>query len=184
MQYALFKMSDDQFILLDACEQRDIDLHHDSIVDGAKPADDVFELAYGAYLPQPSQADDEALGAAKAASGFWMGTVNGALCDVVGLEDVEFFPAVTIGHSSKIPFAALICINASTRDRIQLDSRRALTCFVRYESQMTPATNVLNRAGIFAIKSLVKRLDAPLTKANWRDQVDSERVLRHASKVF
>ena len=184
MQYALFKIGAEKFILLDACEQRDIQLHHDSIIDGEKPADDVFELVYGAYLPQHGQADDEALVAAKAAAGFWMGTIEGAQCDAVGLEDVEFFPAVTVGHSSKIPFAALICINASTRDRIRLDSRRALTCFVRYESQMTPATNVLNRAGIFAIKSLVKRSGAPLTKTNWRDQVDSKRVLNHALKVF
>lgn len=183
MQYALQKMGDNKYILIDAAESQAVIEHGDTIMDAVQPSDEVFELVYGAYLPQHGVPTEKALADANNARGFWMGTVLGSTCHLVGLEDVVFYPAVHVGHATRIPFAALICVGNEALAEIRTESARALTCFTRYSQQMTPATNVLNRPGIFAIKSHAKRSSGKLTKENWQSQIEVDRVHRSAAKV-
>lgn len=176
-------MSGERFILIDAAEDQVLLQHGDNINDGTQPPDDVFELVYGVYLPQSGITPEQGLDDAKSARGFWMGTVIGTTCHPVGLEDAVFYPAIQLRHAVRIPFAALVCIGSEALTEIRTDSVRALTCFTRYTQQMSAASNVLNRPGIFAIKAYAKRASGSLTKENWQSQIDIDRVHRAAAQV-
>lgn len=181
MQYAIVRLGEVERII-DAEEDRSLRHHFDTLEDGLLPDDDKFELVYGAYLPQPSQNEEDALKYAEMARGFWLGSVDDKVCHAVGLEDVKFFEPVRLGLSIRIPFAGLICIREDALKLIRNDGVRALTCFLRYR-EMSPATNVLNRNGVFAIKAHDKRVKGPLTKEAWQASIDQERALAVASRV-
>lgn len=176
-------MSEEKFILIDASEDQILLQHGDTIVDGEQPPDDVFELVYGVYMPQPNLEAERALADASAATGFWLGAVVDTTCHAIGLEDAVFYPPVQIGHALRIPFAGLVCIGAEALAEVRTDSARALTCFLRFREQMSPATNILNRPGVFAIKSYDKRVSGMLKKEDWKSRVDEDRVHRTAAKV-
>jgi hypothetical protein len=183
VQYALRQISDENLILIDAAEDAVLTEHGDTIVDGKYPADDAFEMIYGVYMPQPGIDRFEAVTNANESIGYWLGAVRETTCHAIGLEDAVFYAPVQIGHSTRVPFAALVCIGADALAEVRTDSVRALTCFLRFREQMTPATNILNRRGLFAFKSFDKRLSGILTKNNWKECIDEDRVHRTAAKV-
>ena len=62
-------------------------------------------------------------------------------------------------------------------------SVQAVTGFLRYAG-MSPATNILNRPGVIALKGVERRVkDGPVNPADWRKHIDRDRAKRTARAI-
>jgi len=62
-------------------------------------------------------------------------------------------------------------------------SVQAVTGFLRYAG-MSPATNILNRPGVIALKGIERRVkDGPVNPADWRKHIDRDRAKRTARAI-
>lgn len=139
-----------------------------------------FKVVYGSYKSQPGFSADVAITNIGLSTGYALGHVKDKECRALELCDVITFTPLQRGKALDIPFAALI------RTHIDMPSgdTQAVTAFLRYATQMTPATNILNRPGLFAIKAQERRIRVPVTHENWRGFVDEARVDRAARNAI
>lgn len=179
MQYALFKI-DDEMLLLDIHEHVALMDNCDSIADIEEDEDSMpLKIVYGSYKPQRGYDADAAEMSMAEIKGYALGHVMGKTCRAVEFCDFVAYAPLLRGHAIDIPFAGLI------RTHVEMPSvdRQAVTAFARYFSDMTPATNILNRPGLFAFKAQEQRVRGEVTQANWRTFVDENRALRAAHKA-
>lgn len=185
MQIAQFNISGHK-ILLDVSEKHSLDNHMDSLVELEKPSEETtpFMICYGSYRPQPGISDEQAADDLLIAKDHWLGHVEGAGCHMIAFHDFEAYPVEHLGHSTRIPFAAVIQASPEIIEAIGTDkSVRAVSAFLRYEGYSVPV-NVLNRPGIIALKGIEKRHGQEIiTLANWREHIDAERAVRTSQKI-
>jgi hypothetical protein len=185
MQYAQFNI-DGHKILLDVSEKHSLDNHMDSLVELEKPSEEstLFMICYGSYRPQPGVSDEQAVEDLLIAKDHWLGHVDGADCHMIAFHDFEQFPVEHLGHSTRIPFAAVIQASPEIIEAIGSDkSVRAVSAFLRYGDVSVPI-NVLNRPGIIALKGIEKRHgQQSITLANWREHIDPVRAVRTSQKI-
>lgn len=189
MQYALFEISDKK-ILMDVAEHQSLLLYEDNIKDQPFPDENSlpFYLCYGKYMNGSNHvSEEETEERFFSAVGHWLGTVILDKSYFIAFHSVEGMPPRHKGHQIYMPFAALIQADQKVIDLIaNQNSCRAVTSFVRFITQMTPATNVLNRPGVFAFKGIEKRKtkNKTISKDNWTDFIDWPRMKRTASDIF
>lgn len=177
MQYACMKVSNDKMVLIDASELHSLQQYKDAIHD--VPYDEaVFEykIVYGAYLIQRSIERDKGLTDMIAAKEYGLGHIKDDHCITYQLCDIE--PILDKSSSNRIPFAALL----KTSEKIGNQKTKAISLFLRYVD-LSPASNIINRSGIFAVKDQERRVKTPITIENWRNHMDLERAVKCASMV-
>ena len=109
-------------------------------------ADFSFKPIYGAYKPQPGTSPDQAKLDARRHLGARFGTIRDGACFALELCGVELGDLIRVGHSLRIPVAALVASKVEMRS-----DGSATTVFIRYMN-ISPLDNVLNRPGIFALR--------------------------------
>lgn len=184
MQYAIIEIASN-FRLIDAAEIRAVETYGDAgIFDSPKPdvQSSPFVLCYGAYLPQHGISDERALVDLLGAKGSWLGHIAESICQLVAVQDIRSFGMQKVGRMTYLPFAALIQADESVIDRIKANGL-AVSCFLRYANQ-SPADNLLNRSGVFAMKAVEARIKGgDLSLGNWDKSVDRSRAIRTARKI-
>jgi len=182
MQFALFPMRD-AMLLLDIHEHVALTTHGDSLQDVDEDEETMLlKLVYGSYKPQPALRDDAqaSLASMMELKGYALGHVKGQRCRAIELCDIEAYEPIRRGKALDIPFAALI----RTHIEMPKGTGQAVTGFARYLSQMTPATNILNRPGLFAFKAQDRRVKVDaLTAERWREFIDQSRAVRAAMRA-
>ncbi len=179
MQYALFQI-DDKMLLLDIHEHVALMDNCDSIADVSEDEDSMpLKIVYGSYKPQRGFDADAAVMSMAEIKGYALGHVMDKTCRAVELCDFVAYAPLLRGHAIDIPFAALV----RTHVDMPTADRQAVTAFVRYFSDMTPATNILNRPGVFAFKAQERRVRDEVTQANWRTFIDEKRAVDAAYKA-
>lgn len=185
MQYAQFEISGHR-ILLDVTEKYSLDNYMDELAEVEKPSEETtpFLVCYGSYRPQPGVSGVQAMEDLLIAKDHWLGYVDGAKCHMIAFHDLIPYAEEQLGFSTRIPFAAVIQASPEVVESIgDENSVRAVTGFLRYGDISVPV-NVLNRPGIIALKGIEKRFSKePVTLANWKDRVDSERASRISRKI-
>ncbi|HDR8943125.1 TPA: hypothetical protein QDB15_000053 [Burkholderia vietnamiensis] len=184
MRYALFTLNDKQFIV-DAHEYSALNTFEDSIKDVEPKPDENGPLyvAYGVYKPQPGIEWQDAMGHLLERQDVWLGHIEGEHCHPLGFHAVQPLPPVPHGESFSIPFAALIHAHPELIERIgDHDSSQAVTAFVRFWD-ITPAHNIFERKGLLAFKGIERRGTTAVTKENWGEHIDIERLVRTALRI-
>lgn len=188
MQYSLFEI-EGRSLLIDASEFQSLNTFQDSIVDeeSLNEADCPFHVCYGCYMPQPGVNEKEAREDLMFTCGHFLGFVRQDKCHIIAFVDTMAMDTEHIGMSLSIPFSALVKTTDFVIEYIgNQSSRQAVTGFLRYEN-MSPATNILNRLGIIALKGLERRKRWPMNigvnSANWRKSIDPERAKRIARGI-
>ena len=184
MQYAVIELAESARRLIDIHEYQALQAHLDKIKDVEEDeASMTIKIVYGAYKVQPGHNGNataalEEMGRSK---GFRLGHVKGDACRAIELCDFVAYDPLVQGHALSIPFAALV----RTHVEMPTSGKQAVTAFLRYLDQMTPADNVLNRPGLFAMKTQERRIHgAPITRENWMQFADEERAIRAAHSAF
>jgi hypothetical protein len=154
------------------------------ISDSPKPDEQTtpFVICYGAYMPQSGLSEEKALCDLLGAKGNWLGHISGPICQLIAVQDIRSFGAQKVGRMTYLRFAALIQAHESVIDEIKGGDSQAVTGFVRY-ANMSPADNLLNRQGLFALKSVEHRIKGDLTLELWDKSIDRSRVLRTAKNI-
>jgi hypothetical protein len=184
MQYALIDVSAGQSRIIDAHEYKSLTTHGDDIKDMEEDEDSMsYKIVYGSYKTQPEHRGDALTIALhmEECKGYGLGHVTGDVCRSIELCDLVIYPPFE-RRSLDLPFAALI----RTHVDLQVGTTQAITAFLRYAQQMTPGTNILNRNGLFAMKSQERRLPkgVSVSPENWLQFVDKDRALRAAQKAI
>ena len=139
-----------------------------------------YAVAHGTYLGQKGAGSARARSDALACKGLALGyLVGGAMVETLQLVDVEVYAADS--RARGLPFAALVRIDG---DAVRaLRSQSALIAgFLRY-GNLDAATNIANRPGVFAMRTLGSALD-PEERRHWRQTVDRTQVVRAARGVI
>jgi hypothetical protein len=181
MQYALFPINEDRkMVLLDINEYAALDEHHDTIQDLEEDETTMaLKIVYGSYKPLPGVDAEKAVSDITEIKGYELGHIDDKTCRAIEFCDFHSYDPIYRGKALDIPFAALI----RTHIEIPSGKTQAVTAFVRYKTQMSPATNILNRPGLFAIKAQEKRV-TDIDQQNWHTHIDEERMLRSAATAI
>jgi hypothetical protein len=139
-----------------------------------------YAIAYGTYLAQrgidPAQARSDAL----ACKGLGLGyLVGGAMVETLGLVDVEVYAADSLAKG--LPFSALVRIDGDAVRALRSQSA-VIAAFLRY-GNLDAATNIANRPGVFAMRTLGEALDVD-ARRQWRTFVNRTQVVRAARGVI
>ena len=185
MQYALIEIQK-KTLLIAANEMQALDTFHDSISEQDRPHESQhpYHVCYGCYMPQHGLDEAEALEDFKAARDHWIGYIQQDKCHIIAFHDAEPMATERVGRAIRIPFAALVQAHSEVMEQIgDKASVQAVTGFLRY-AEMSPATNILNRPGIIALKGIERRVkDGPVNPADWRKHIDRERAKRTARAI-
>ena len=184
MQYALMEAQGKSY-LVDANEMQAVECHGpENIADSPKPNEQTSALmrCYGAYLPQPGVTYEKALFDLLGAKGTWLGSIVESICHLIAVQDIRALGIVEVSGQTRIPFASLIQAHPSITDRIKGDDALAITGFIRY-SNMSPADNLLNRQGVFALQAVERGAADNLTLESWDKAIDRTRAQRIARKI-
>lgn len=140
-----------------------------------KPDEGEISIAYGAYLPQVGVSMDQAADDMQVAVGHGLGFVLGGIVQTLELIAIEM--RLGLSGTDRIPFAALVRApsDASTSMRHQ---QAVLGAFLRY-SNLDPATNILNRPGIFAMQ-LFSPAMAVGEVGRWVERINEKQLRRSA----
>lgn len=181
MQYALFPINKDRkMVMLDINEYAALDAHHDNIEDIVEDETTMeLKIVYGSYKPSPGMDADSAVIDITEMKGYELGHIDDKTCRAIEFCDFQAYAPIYRGKALDIPFAALI----RTHVEIPSGKTQAVTAFIRYKTQMSPATNILNRPGLFAIKAQEKR-GTSFDQQNWRTYIDEERMHRCATTAI
>lgn len=185
MQYALWQLSDDKRILVDANEmwlmnkyfESDDKVQPDVII----PEDDAFstKVVYGVFMHNPDFEEDVENYLCEL-KGYGLAAFVENKCTILGLEDIQTYKN-TLNERDIVPFAALI----TTTLEIPTIKQFGITAFKRY-GNIGSLDNILNREGLFSIKSeerrFLRKKDFQLTQDNWKEVVDESRALAMAGK--
>lgn len=90
-------------------------------------------------------------------------------------------------HLGWIPFVAAIYGEEKTINHLKnQNNSHASECTFRSRDHSPIILDIFNRAGVFAIKSIEKRIpkDTKITLDNWHTFVDDERAISTAKKIF
>lgn len=182
MQYALIEIQQ-RMLLVSAHEMQSLNTFHDAITEQDKPsgAEHPYHVCYGCYMPQPGIEEAEAMDDFEAARDHWIGYIQHDKCHIIAFHDAEPMEPKRMGRAIRIPFAALVQASAPIIKKIgDRAFVQAVTGFIRY-ADISPATNILNRPGIIALKNIERRVKGgPLSPADWRRHIDRARAARTA----
>ena len=196
MQYALIEIQDRK-LLIDANEIQSLNEFNDSIAEletpdwsesskGRRPFSTIFpyHICYGSYMPQPGIDEKKGVEDLTFARDHFLGFVQREKCHVIALSDINVMDALPVGRTFHIPFAALVQASDFVIGEIgEKRSSRAVTGFLRYKN-MSPATNILNRPGIIALKGIERRTNnEAISPENWRKYIDRDSAKRIAQKI-
>lgn len=185
MQYVILEVQNQSF-LIDGAEVNAVEsCGSDGISDGPR-LDELstpLVVCYGAYIPQQNVSYEKALIDLLGAGGSWLGHIAGPFCELIAVRDIRSYGMQKVGRMIYLPFAALLQAHAPVISKIKGDGDSpAVTGFVRY-SNMSPADNLLNRKGLFALKSIEARIKGELTQESWGASIDRSRALRVARNI-
>lgn len=183
-QYALIEIQK-RMLLISADEMHSLNTFHDAIAEQEAPDEtQPYHVCYGCYMPQPGIDEATALEDFKTAHDHWIGYIQDGACHIIAFHDAEPMEVEHLGRVIRIPFAALVQAHAPVIEQIgDTASAQAVTGFLRYAS-MSPATNILNRPGVIALKGIERRAKFGLLKpADWRKHIDRDRAGRAAGAI-
>ncbi|KVV07455.1 hypothetical protein WK77_16855 [Burkholderia ubonensis] len=143
-----------------------------------KEGEGEISIAYGAYLPQVGVTTEQAGRDIPDAVGRGLGFVFGGMVQTLELVDVELRPDA--GLVGRIPFAALVRA-PSEASRMMRNQQVILGAFLRY-SNLDPATNILNRPGVFAMQMFSPAMTAGDAQ-NWVGRINEKQLRRSARWV-
>lgn len=139
-----------------------------------------YAVTYGTYLAQKGVGADRARADALKCKGLGLGyLIGGAMVDTMELVDVELYAADR--RARGLPFAALVRVDGEAVQALRSQSAM-LAGFLRY-GNLDAATNIANRPGVFAMRTLGASLDAD-ARRSWRRTVDRTQVVRAARGVI
>lgn len=188
MQYALFEVAEGKLVLVSATEHKSLYDHRNNLAsfNDLPPVaeSEPMYLCYGSYMANPGVTAEKALEDLLEAQDHYLGYIEDNLCHKISFHSVEAHSTVKRGRSFYIPFAALLQASPEVIEAIG-KRHQAVTSFLRYEHQMDPPTNVLNRPGIIAIKGIEKRTKGTtVTLQNWKSFVNEARVMRNGTTIY
>lgn len=184
MQYITIEIKGQSF-LIDVSELNAVEsFGADCISDGARleDADAPLAICYGVYIPQKTATYEVAMVDLLGAKGSWLGHIDGHICNLISVQDIKSYGAQKVGRITCLPFAALLRVHRFVLDKINRDGGSAVTGFVRY-SNMSPADNLLNRKGLFALDSTECRIKGNLSHENWGNSIDRSRAIRATRNI-
>lgn len=184
MQYITIEIKSQSF-LIDVGELNAVEsFGADCISDGARleDADAPLAIAYGAYIPQKDATYEMALVDLLGAKGSWLGHIDGHVCNLISVQDIRSYGTEKVGRITCLPFAALLRVHRSVIDKINSGGGAAVTGFIRY-SNMSPADNLLNRKGLFALAATECRIKGDLSHENWGHSIDRSRAIRATRNI-
>lgn len=166
-QFALMEVQGARYVI-DAAEMAAIETHAEAI--GDMPTPDLGEplaIAYGVFIPQPSLTPEAALAHVLGSQNTWLGHIGGNQCHLVRLIDIRVFGVQRPRLKSvRIPFAALIRARTEFAEKLIAGGDGFLSAFVRY-ANVSPADNILNRQGVFAISTPAPRFNSQIKVDTW-----------------
>ncbi|MBN3729376.1 hypothetical protein [Burkholderia sp. Tr-20390] len=143
-----------------------------------KEGEGELSIAYGAYLPQIGVGLPLAERDIADAVGHGLGFVFGGIVQTLQLVDIDLRPSA--GSVGRIPFAALVRA-PDEPSRLLRNQQTMLAAFLRY-SNLDPATNILNRPGVFAMQMFSPALSAS-EAPNWTGKINEKQLRRSARWV-
>lgn len=187
MQYALIALGEHR-ILVDACELSVLNAWREYPITERDDFDEEahdFHVCYGGYLLNPATPAADIHEKLAQQADHWLSavTTGESACRQIGLCALRTFPLVTAGHQNIVPFAALIKADEDVIGNIAGASTFAVTAFLRVHD-WDVATNILNRAGLYALNGVERRHKQPVDKTNWEQCIDAERANRIARRLL
>ncbi len=196
MQFAHIEAFDRRFIM----SAREVQLHHFLGIKGTIIESNLEELeldennltiCYGKFLCQPDYKQSEEI--------FNYILLN-KKCGLFCITDTDFDDEIIEisylcyadiklyerDHLGWIPFAAVIYGEEKAMNYLQKpNSSHAIECTFR-SSNNPIILDIFNRAGVFAIKSIEKRIpkNQKITLDNWHTFIDDDRAISTAKKIF
>ncbi|MBR8427278.1 hypothetical protein [Burkholderia cenocepacia] len=143
-----------------------------------KAGEGELSIAYGAYLPQVGVSVGQAATDMRAAVGHGLGFVFGDIVQTLELIDLETRPGL-IG-ADRIAFAALVRAPSEVCKAMR-NQQAVLGAFLRYRN-LDPATNILNRPGVFAMQLFSPAL-ATSEAGRWVERLNEKQLKRSARWV-
>lgn len=140
-----------------------------------KPDEGEVSIAYGAYLPQVGVSMGQAAADMKASVGHGLGFVFGDIVRTLELIDVEVRPGLS--ETDRIPFAALVRAPSDVSKEMR-HQKAVLGAFLRY-GNLDPATNILNRPGVFAMQMFSPAMEAG-EAGRWVERINERQLKRSA----
>ncbi|MBR0574474.1 MULTISPECIES: hypothetical protein [Pasteurellaceae] len=97
-------------------------------------------------------------------------------------KDIKLYEREPLGY---VPFSMLIYGEEKAINKIKKGRKtQSIEASFRYNEEDPIVLNFYNRLGVFAMKSVEKRIKQPLTIDNWLQFVDDERALRVAKSIY
>ncbi|CAE6794609.1 hypothetical protein R70006_05012 [Paraburkholderia domus] len=141
-------------------------------------SDGEMAVAQGAYLPQVGVRLSQAALDVQSAVGQRLGYLVGDMVQTLELLDIEVQQDPEC--RDRLPFSALVRIAGSALPLLRY-GHLTVSAFLRY-SNIDAATNILNRPGVFAMKTLGRALSGD-DRLNWRDELNRRQVRRLAREI-
>lgn len=135
-------------------------------------------IAQGAYLPQVGVRLSQAALDVEKAVGHGLGYLVGDMVQTLELLEIEVQQDPEC--RDRLPFAALVRIAGSAVPLLR-GGQLTVSAFLRY-ANIDAATNILNRPGVFVMKTLGRALSGE-DLLNWRDQLNRRQVRRLAREI-
>lgn len=185
MQYAVIEIQG-RMLLIAANELQSLEAFGNTITDQNKIDEEQhpYTICYGSYMPQPDIDEKQAMEHFNSSIDSWIGYIDEDKCHLIDFHDAQPMEPEHRGLLTFIPFAALIQTHPEIIEKIGKKSQaQAVTGFLRFD-EMSPATNILNRPGIIALKGVERRIKGePVNKANWHKHIDWDRAMRTARTI-
>ncbi|WP_176331374.1 hypothetical protein [Burkholderia vietnamiensis] len=152
---------------------------HALVSQGLKTGLGEYAVAYGTYIAQKGVDQQTARADALRCRGFGLGYLFGKTVEMLELIDVELYAADR--KAPGLPFSALVRLDGCALHVLRSQAA-VLAAFLRYRN-LDAATNIANRPGVFALRSLGDALHES-ERRRWRELVDRTQVVRAARGVI
>lgn len=184
MRYAVMDLGQERLRLVDAREHGYLLRHGDTIRDGEYP-DEIQgprTTLYGVYMPQPGTLTTQADTDVNNSRNHWHRVVVEGVAHILGVVDLVYMEPIRIGHALRIPVAALVCYAPSDAELLVLKRGQPITASLLFKN-LSPASNILNRPGLFAFDSRDAKATGSNANTPWANQIDRNRVRRAALRI-
>jgi hypothetical protein len=173
-------------VLVSAQEAMAMDVYADKIIDEPKFDESITRayVCYGCYIPQSGITKDQAIKNIKASAGYWFGFVLDNKCYPIVIYDVEIIGIISSKNDNDVRFSFAVLIKAPqfVIDLIGGLSVNAVTGFLRL-TDMSPAENLLNRNGVFALKGVASMKKGVSEAGDWRELIDISKASSIAKQI-
>lgn len=187
MQYGYLpipKSTPKKMIVLDACELAFLDKAQADIEVPADPVTSDFEahpfaLVYGAFIPNSDTQPKQAIEHLNACVQRTLQVSMAAKVSFCGLSGINIGATMPTRGAWRLPIAALVQGPLAWNcDMCGFGH----TAYLHYVN-LSLADNILNRAGVLALRMREDRFDGLITERNWQEFVDEARRDQIASRI-